>query len=325
VITPTEVPQNPPAGTQYCLEAQDTGGTVLSGYCFDLTFRNYETGEATDVDGFNLMLPYPSGVARIVLRKGAQQLAVQPVSAHTPTVTVLSPNGGEAWGATGTYTIIWTASDADGNSLTYSVLYSPDGSEWLPVGMGITQTQVAVNVAELPGGSAARVRVLASDGVHTTADESDAPFTVARKAPQAFILSPEGAITITVGTPLWLQGYAYDLEDGALSDMALRWSSSRDGDLGTGSQALVSLSLGRHTVTFTATDSDANTATATAQVVVTFPEDVVPDCRVDAADLQALTDRWRQPAGSPYDLDGDGQVTVADIMRVAAAWGRTCP
>jgi len=268
VITPTVAPQNPSAGTQYCLEAQDVSGTALSGYCFDLTFKNYETGEATNVDGFNLMLPYPSGVARIVLRKGAQQLAIRPVSVHAPIVTVLSPNGGETWAATGTYTITWTASDADGDSLTYSVLYSSDGSNWLPVAVGITQTQVAVNAAELPGGSAARVRVLASDGVHTTADESDATFTVARKAPQAFILSPNGDITITPGTPLWLQGYAYDLEDGILPDTALRWSSSRDGGLGTGSQVLVSLSAGQHIITFTATDSDGNVTSATVRVYV---------------------------------------------------------
>jgi hypothetical protein len=268
VITPTEVPQNPPAGTQYCLEAQDAGGTVLSGHCFDLAFRDYETGEATGVDGFNLMLPYPSGVARIVLRKGAQQLAVRPVSAHAPTVAVLSPNGGEAWAATGTYTITWTASDADGDSLAYSVLYSPNGSDWLPVAAGITQTQVAVNAAELAGGNAARVRVLASDGVHTTADESDAPFTVARKAPQAFILSPERDIIIAPGTPLWLQGYAYDLEDGTLPDTALRWSSSRDGNLGTGEQVPASLSPGEHVITLTATDSDGNVTSATVRVYV---------------------------------------------------------
>jgi len=268
VITPTEVPQNPPAGTQYCLEAQDADGTILSGYCFDLAFHNYDTGEATDVDGFNLMLPYPSGVARIVLRKEAQQLAVRPVSIHATTITVLSPNGGEDWEVTGTYTITWTASDIDGDSLTYSVLYSPDGSEWLPVEMGITQTQVTVNMAELAGGNAARVRVLASDGVNTTADDSDTPFTVARKAPQAFILSPEQDVTIPVGTPLWLQGYAYDLEDGTLSDTALRWSSSRDGDLGTGEQVLASLSPGEHVITLTATDSDGNLTTATVQVYV---------------------------------------------------------
>jgi len=49
------------------------------------------------------------------------------------------------------------------------------------------------------------------------------------------------------------------------------------------------------------------------------------NCRVDAADLQAVAARWPQAAGPPYDLDGDGQVTVADIMRVSAAWGNACP
>ena len=97
---------------------------------------------------------------------------------------------------------------------------------------------------------------------------------------------------------------------------------------GTGTLSYVPsspLSVGRHTAQVSARDVLGNMASASVQTIVTFPEDVVPDCRVDAADLQALTDRWRQPAGSPYDLDGDGQVTVADIMRVAAAWGRTCP
>lgn len=71
-----------------------------------------------------------------------------------------------------------------------------------------------------------------------------------------------------MGAALWLQGYAYDLEDGALAETALRWSSSRDGDLGTGSQVLVSLSPGEHLITFTATDSDGNAATATVRVYV---------------------------------------------------------
>jgi hypothetical protein len=41
------------------------------------------------------MLPNPPGVARIVLNKGATELAVRSVSAHAPEVKVLSPNGGE--------------------------------------------------------------------------------------------------------------------------------------------------------------------------------------------------------------------------------------
>ena len=277
VITSTVEPENPPAGTAYCLEAQDDSGTPLSSHCFDLTFMNYETGEATDVDGFNLMLPYPSGVARIVLKKGAAELAVQSVSANAPVVTVLSPNGGEAWAASGTYTITWATSDADGDPLTYSVLYSPDGSNWMPIGATTTETQLAVNAAELAGSTNTRIRVLASDGVNTSADESDASFTVERKPPQVFIISPEADSATLPDTPVWLEGYAYDLEDGSLGDAVLRWSSSRDGDLGTGAQVLTTLSLGQHTLTFTATDSDGNTATATVQVLATLIEITEPE------------------------------------------------
>jgi hypothetical protein len=190
------------------------------------------------------------------------------VSANPPTVTVLSPNGGEIWGATGTYTITWAANDPDGDPLTYSVLYSPDQSNWVPVGAAITQTQLAVNAAELVGGNGAKVRVLATDGVNTSTDESNDPFTVGRKSPQAFILSPPEDITITLNTPLWLEGYAYDLEDGPLGDEALRWSSSLIGELGTGSLVVVLLPEGQHVITLTATDSEGNIGTDTVHVYV---------------------------------------------------------
>ncbi|GAB4412888.1 MAG: hypothetical protein Fur0044_07160 [Anaerolineae bacterium] len=271
VITSTTPSDNPPVGTQYCLEAQNIAGTPLTNRCFDLTFVDYETGETTGVDGFSLMLPYPPGVARIVLRKESQELAGRWVSSNTPMVTVLSPNGGENWAANSTQTITWTASDADSDSLTYSVLYSPDGNKWIPAGVAITTTQLAVNVAELVGGSAAKVRVLATDGVNTGIDEANTPFTVGRKKPQAFILSPEGDGAIPLGTPLFLQGYAYDLEDGTLGENTLRWTSSRDGNLGTGSQVLVNLSQGQHVITLRATDSHGNVATDSINISVEKP------------------------------------------------------
>lgn len=136
----------------------------------------------------------------------------------------------------------------------------------MPVGTAITATQLAINAAELVGGTAARVRGLATDGVNTSSDESDAAFTVSRKGPSASILAPESNIRFMPGTPLWLQGYGYDLEDGTLEGAALHWRSDRDGDLGTGSQALVTLSPGQHVITLTATDSDGNHTTASITV-----------------------------------------------------------
>jgi len=136
--------------------------------------------------------------------------------------------------------------------------------------MDISETQLVINTAELAGGSGAKVRVLTSDGMNNSSDESDAPFTVGRKGPQAYILSPEEDTTVQPGSVLFLQGYAYDLEDGALDEAALRWSSNRDGDLGTGGQALVALSQGQHIIMLTAADSDDNTSATTINVFVGY-------------------------------------------------------
>ena len=186
----------------------------------------------------------------------------------TPVVTVLSPNGGEIWNATDAYTITWAASDGDGDPLAYSVLYGSDGSSWVPVGVSITQTQLAVDAAELAGGNAARIRVLASDGINTSSDESDSVFTVGQNPPSVYIFSPEDNMAVLPDSVLWYHGYAYDLEDGMLEGTSLQWSSNRDGLLGAGSEALVTPSRGQHVITLTATDSDGAKAAASINVFV---------------------------------------------------------
>ncbi len=251
--------QNPPPGTTYCIETQDVAHHALTQYCFDLDFRNYETGEASGAEGFSFMLPYSTNVARITLMKGTIELTSREVSAHSPTVSVIYPNGGESWNATNMYTITWNTSDSDGDSLAFNVYYSPDGLQWLPLGIDISNTQLTIDASELPGSSGARVRVEVSDGVNTTTDESDTVFTVGSKAPQTTIVSQGNNEINVVGAPLLLSGYSYDAEDGLLEANSLSWSSSIDGSLGTGSSVLATLSLGQHKITLTATDSDGQT------------------------------------------------------------------
>lgn len=267
-IVDSNTPQNPPIGTNYCIDSQNSIGNTLSQYCFNLNFLDYETGESSSVDGFTLMLPYSAEVARIVLKKGSQELAVQTVSPNSPQVTITYPNGGETWSATGSQTITWDASDLDGDPLTFKVFYSPDGTNWLPIGSNINDTQLTIDASELPGSSTASVRVMVSDGGNTSSDESDASFTVASKGPQVTILSPDGNVNIGSGSSLLFNGSAYDLEDGSLGDSTLTWSSSLDGFLGTGSSILATLSPGLHTITLTAVDSNLNSAFFTVQIGV---------------------------------------------------------
>jgi Tol biopolymer transport system component len=262
------VKDNPPPGTEYCLEALDASDGLLSAHCFDLDFHDHFTGEHVDVDGFSLAIPYDNNTARIILRKGTTELAVRSVSSNAPVVNVISPNGGEIWDASGNYTITWTAVDADGDALAFRVEYSPDGANWLPVGGTTTEMEISVNAAELPGSDNAIVRVFATDGVNTSVDESDDSFQVASKEPRAKILSPQPGLILPTSVPLLLQGYAYDLEDGELEGSALQWSSSLDGNLGTGSMIMTNLSTGLHEISLAATDSDGNKVTASIDIFV---------------------------------------------------------
>jgi Tol biopolymer transport system component len=268
VVTSTVTSVNPPSGSAYCLETQDASDTPLASSCFDLAFVSGEDGSSVSADIFALMLPFSNEVSRVVLKSGTTEIAVKPVTAHAPTVEILSPNGGETWAANGTYTITWAANDPDGDILAYSVLYSPDSIDWVPVQTAITETHVVVTSDEIAGGSNARVRVLATDGVLTSIDESDTSFVVGAKAPSAFIRLPEEGATTSQGGFLFLQGYAYDLEDGTLEESALQWSSNQDGILGSGSTLLVSLSQGTHVITLAATDSGGNTVTTSINIYV---------------------------------------------------------
>jgi len=265
-------PPSPNIGSDYCVEALAANGSRLVRRCFDLGFSHSEFGPGQTpaselADSFALSMPYPADTARIVLTHLGTPIATRSVSPHAPTVRLISPNGGETWTGSGTHTVTWTASDRDGDRLHFALAYSTDGgASWIPAGSDLTGTQHALDVSMLPGGTSVLLRISATDGVNTTNDVSDAPFTVGRKAPMAFILSPEDGARFFPGQAIWLEGRAFDLEDGTLGDAALRWRSKRDGVLGTGKLLITTLSPGPHVVTLTATDSDGARATATIRL-----------------------------------------------------------
>jgi len=88
-------------------------------------------------------------------------------------------------------------------------------------------------------------------------------------APVMVITSPVTGLTIAEGTLLRLEGDGTDFEDGAIPDDALSWSSSVDGDLGTGRALdIPSATPGLHTITLSGTDNEGNVGTATVMVDV---------------------------------------------------------
>lgn len=260
-----------PTGNDGCLVLQNAAEQTLAEHCFALDFQDKETGaELAQID-FVAALPDPGNVSHILLQQATVPVATLTVSAHAPVITLTTPTSGDQW--SGLQSIVWQASDEDGDALTYAVLYSPDqGATWLTLATSLTQTQSTVNSQELAGGNNALIRVMASDGFNTQAVDSP-PFQVTRKAPQAFILSPAAATEVAQGQSLLLDGDGYDLEDDLLADDQFQWHSDRMGALGQGRSVRVLLdALGVHQITLTVTDSDSNSGTATLSVSVRAPQ-----------------------------------------------------
>jgi len=269
VLESSTEPPTPPAGGEYCLAFYDPAEAPLATYCFDLSFVRPESGEAVSVAYFTYALPYPAETARVALLHGETLLAERAASPHAPELFLESPSGGETWDDT--HTVAWTASDADGDDLTFAVFYSNDGGgTWTPVAMDLTDTSYRLDTTSLPGGGEVLIRVLVSDGFHTTTADSP-PFSVPTKAPDVYVTTPSEGDLLPPEQALYLDGSAYDPEDGPLSDAALSWWSDRDGLLGRGATVIVpglTLSPGWHTITLRAADSDSQIGAASTDVFV---------------------------------------------------------
>ena len=220
--------------------------------------------------GFSQVVALAAGTrtVQIVRRSDNRVLASRPISVNAPVVSDVTLPGAPDPVA-GTVTLAWTASDADGDPLTFSVLYSRDGgATYQPVQMGVTGTSTAIDTAPLGGSADARFRVVAHDGFHT--GEADSPvFVMAAKAPQVFIQSPADNTHIQYGQLINFNGAAFDAQDTLVADGGLVWQDAPGNVIGTG--ALVSsdtLRVGVNVFTLTATNSAGESASAAVTIVV---------------------------------------------------------
>jgi hypothetical protein len=208
--------------------------TILAEYPITPS-EDSETQPGEDRLGFiSSVVPWLTGTQRVAIYSGTLELDSQLVSTNTPIVQ----SRRQWWRSSQTLRWCPGASDADLDPLTYVIQYSADdGATWQAVAVGITSTIVyTLDLSLLPGGDHSRVQIIASDGVNTGIDASEAAFHVARKQPTARILSPANDSHYIPGQTIILVGQGADIEDGTLADSALTWQSnvsdSRHGRLG---------------------------------------------------------------------------------------------
>lgn len=247
---------------------------------------------------------------------------------------------------TGDAVLRWSASDPDGDPLTYSIFYSSDGgTTWSVLAGPIAGNEYRIDenvpagidpLRYFAGTHAGTFRVMAYDGFHTATDELATLLTVPGKPPRVTILQPDG-YRVEYGRTLYLSGEVNDMEDGSIPSVAeltsaaihgtvitteaLRWMSSLDGPLGTGPEITTrTLSKGTHRITLSATDSDRNIATAQITVHVgdsdTPFENIAPLAAVSASSTYC---QYGEPAHC-YDparaIDGDRST----ILGGTASW-----
>jgi probable HAF family extracellular repeat protein len=103
------------------------------------------------------------------------------------------------------------------------------------------------------------------------------PSSAQNQVPSVAITSPTGNY-FNQGQSITFSGTATDPEDGSLSGASLVWTSSLDGQIGTGTSFSTStLSLGNHTITLTATDSKgAQNSAVHGIIIITAPGNQPP-------------------------------------------------
>ena len=261
------------------VQLMDAGGAVLGERMFAL---REDSGGGTDPGTptgiVTVIMPWQPATAAIDFTLDGLPVLTIPVSPNPPIVELLTPVGGELWPGTGLQLVEWLASDPDGDPLRFVVQFSTDdGATWSPLGEETPETSIEVDTSDISGSDVARVRVIATDGVNTTAVTSGNSFRVEGKAPTVTIVGPGNGDVFPVGENVVFDGAAEDREDGFVEPDAYIWQSDRDGQLGSGAVLWgVSLSQGRHNITLSVTDADGNTANATVTIEIVNPPVQLP-------------------------------------------------
>ena len=260
-----------------------------------------------------------------------------------------------AYAASGTYSVTLTVSDANGTS-TKTNAVTVTTSNQAPVARftvtcptlqcafdgGTSSDDVGIvsyqwtwgnGRSETHTGSSAKntfassgtymVTLTVTDGGGRTDSVSTAVQvpTSTNQAPTASMTSPSNGTSAVQGTSIPFAGSGADPEDGALSGSSLTWTSSRDGQIGTGTWfATSSLSVGSHVITLTARDAQGLTGSATRSITITAPAPPPPP-PTNQAPVARFTATCGAPGSSKCTMNGSTSTDDVSIVSYAWTWG----
>jgi hypothetical protein len=189
-----------------------------------------------------------------------------------PELSISSPGSFGGFDDSTAVTFAATATDVEDGNLSNFINWTSNLDGDLGVGANISVTLSAGNhviVASVIDSGSLTDEDTVAVNVSEASDENTAP--------SVSITSPSNNSEFNEGAMIAFTANANDLEDGDLGTQ-IAWSSSRDGNLGTGENISLSLSIGVHSITASVTDSAqaSNQAAITVEITEPAAENTAP-------------------------------------------------
>ncbi len=245
------------------------GGSPVAGATFLWTTSN---PAVATVDGTGLVTGLASGTVTITATAfgGATAAATVAVNlTQKPPVAIIDSPKPDTTLTLGEAAIfLGTATDPDGTVASHSWDFGDS--------TGATVEDPGAHVYAQVGRYNITYRVTDNDGASSPI--ATVVITVVNnQSPTATITSPVNGATFAPGATITFTGSGTDHEDGALTGTSLVWTSSRDGQIGTGTSFTRNdLSLGFHNINLTATDRGGANGNAGLQLTVSAVTPVKP-------------------------------------------------
>lgn len=224
--------------------------------------------------------------------KSSVAITIEPRPNQRPMATIQAPANGSTVEVGQTVAFKGAASDAEDGTLTGTQLVWRSN---LNGQIGTGPSFQRDNLAE--GTHTITLEAADSDGLKGVATvtlvvraRASQPPTQPNQPPVPSIFEPDNGRSFAQGAAVQFQGGAIDPEDGALSGSSLVWTSSLNGQIGTGPGFPRSdLSVGAHAITLRATDSKEEARSVTVNISITATPPELPDLTASATVASTYT------------------------------------
>ncbi len=262
-----------PEGDAFSAELYDTNDRRLWSQAFD-PGPIAQTADAAEQPAYPFVLAAPllEGLARVAIRNPDGDLIGElRKSPNTPTVSFINPASGSV--LSGRQQLRWRGADGDGDSLSYTLYYSADGSNWGLLATAYPADTLTIDTKRLVPGPSSLLRILATDGFDSVEDtvavelrNDIVPLAV---RPSAGDTAEVGAVTVMFRT---------DIDPAAINDETLSLRDQTGGQMA----GTIDWDDGSRTLVFTPQEP---LRPATAYMATLSP---------------GLTDRYGNAVASPY-------------------------